>query len=99
MLKPRPLPPWSNCFKDSVDDYLEFCKGRGEKSDKPFTGKFVVRLSPELHRKIYIAAMKSGESINTWLNKNLAVSLVPALDNPAYPTILCKPYAVEGDGS
>ncbi|GER94853.1 type II toxin-antitoxin system HicB family antitoxin [hot springs metagenome] len=58
-------------FKDSVDDYLEFCKERGEKPDKPFTGKFVVRLSPELHRKIYIAAMKSGESINTWLNKNL----------------------------
>lgn len=58
-------------FKDSVDDYLEFCKERGEKPDKPFTGKFVVRLRPDIHRKVYIAAKKSGESINTWLNKNL----------------------------
>ncbi|MBF0328732.1 MAG: type II toxin-antitoxin system HicB family antitoxin [Nitrospirae bacterium] len=58
-------------FKHSIDDYLEFCKERGEKPDKPFTGKFVVRLTPDLHRKIYISAARSGESINTWLNKNL----------------------------
>ena len=58
-------------FRDSVDDYLEFCKERGEKPDKPFTGKFVVRLKPDIHRKVYIAAKKSRESINTWLNRNL----------------------------
>ena len=26
-------------FRESVDDYLEFCKKRGEESDKPFSGK------------------------------------------------------------
>jgi predicted HicB family RNase H-like nuclease len=58
-------------FKESVDDYLSFCKDRGENPDKPFTGKFVVRLSPELHRKIYLSAKLSNESINAWLNEKL----------------------------
>ena len=58
-------------FLGSVDDYLDFCKERGEEPDKPFSGKFVVRISPEIHRKVYIAAKKAGQSINAWLNRNL----------------------------
>ena len=58
-------------FRESVDDYLSYCKERGENPDKPFTGKFVVRISPELHRKIYLSAKLSGESINAWLNEKL----------------------------
>ena len=58
-------------FRESVDDYLSFCKERGEAPNKPFTGKFVVRISPELHRKIYLSAKLSNESINAWLNENL----------------------------
>lgn len=58
-------------FKDSVDDYLAFCEERGEAPDKPFTGKFVVRISPELHRKIYLSAKLSNKSINAWLNEKL----------------------------
>jgi len=44
---------------------------RGEDPDKPSTGKFVVRISPELHRKIYLSAKLSNKSINAWLNENL----------------------------
>jgi predicted HicB family RNase H-like nuclease len=58
-------------FRDSVDDYLALCKERGEEADKPFSGKFVVRISSEMHRKVYAAARKAGQSINTWLNRNL----------------------------
>jgi predicted HicB family RNase H-like nuclease len=58
-------------FHDSVDDYLDLCKGRGETPDKPFSGRFVVRVSPEIHRKVYVSAKKSGQSVNAWLNKNL----------------------------
>jgi predicted HicB family RNase H-like nuclease len=58
-------------FRDSVDDYLSFCKERGEAPDKPFTGRFIVRISPELHRKIYLSAKLSNESINAWLNEKL----------------------------
>lgn len=49
---------------DSVEDYLEFCKERGEKPEKPFSGRFVVRIDPELHRKLYIVAKEEDVSIN-----------------------------------
>ena len=58
-------------FKDSVDDYLVFCEKRGEQPDKPFSGKFVVRIKPEDHRQIFIAAKKSGKSLNAWVRDRL----------------------------
>ena len=54
-------------FKDSVDDYLAFCKERGESPEKPFSGKFNVRLEPELHREAYAAAKAEGRSLNGWV--------------------------------
>ena len=45
-------------FQESIDDYLEFCAGRGEAPDKPFSGKFMLRITPEQHRLISIAAKK-----------------------------------------
>jgi predicted HicB family RNase H-like nuclease len=36
-------------FRDSIDDYLEFCKERNEKADKPFSGRLMVRPPPRLH--------------------------------------------------
>ena len=56
-----------NAFRDSIDDYLDFCKERNEKPDKPFSGRFVLRISSELHHKLYIHANNSGKSINKWL--------------------------------
>jgi len=54
-------------FQGSVDDYLEFCAERGEKPEKPFSGKFMVRIPPELHRKIYEQAKTSDKSLNSWV--------------------------------
>jgi len=58
-------------FKDSVDDYLEFCEEMGQKPDKPFSGKLPYRTTPEAHRKIFIAATKAGKSINSWMDEVL----------------------------
>jgi predicted HicB family RNase H-like nuclease len=54
-------------FHESVDDYLEFCAKRGESPEKPFSGKFVVRLPTELHRKAYIQAKLEDKSLNSWV--------------------------------
>lgn len=54
-------------FVDSVEDYLAFCKERGESPERPFSGKFNVRLEPWLHREAYIAAKQAGVSLNTWV--------------------------------
>jgi predicted HicB family RNase H-like nuclease len=58
-------------FRDSVDDYLAFCEERGEEPEKPFSGQFVTRVSPDLHRRINIAATLSGKSLNAWVTDQL----------------------------
>ncbi len=61
----------SQAFRGSVDDYLEFCEERGEEPDKPFSGKLMLRLSPELHRKVYTSSKKEGKSLNQWIAERL----------------------------
>lgn len=58
-------------FRESVDYYLEFCAGRGEEPDKPFSGKLILRIKPELHRKVYTRAGREGKSINQWIAEQL----------------------------
>ena len=58
-------------FHDSVDDYLEFCAERGDDPEKPFSGKFVVRIPPELHREIYTRARVENKSLNNWVSNVL----------------------------
>jgi predicted HicB family RNase H-like nuclease len=58
-------------FHDSVEDYLAFCSERGEEPEKPFSGQFVTRVSPDLHRRINLAAMLAGKSLNAWVTEQL----------------------------
>ena len=62
-------------FHDSVDDYLEFCAERGEDPEKPYSGKFVVRVEPELHKRIAIEARKRGVSINSLVGEALSKTI------------------------
>ena len=62
-------------FQDSVDDYLDFCAKRGEDPEKPYSGKFVVRVEPELHKNITIEARKAGKSLNIWVNDAISKAL------------------------
>jgi len=61
-------------FRDSIDDYLEFCAERGAKPDKPFSGKLMVRLNPALHRRLYLEAKRLGKSLNQYISDRLAQS-------------------------
>jgi predicted HicB family RNase H-like nuclease len=54
-------------FRESVEDYLAFCTARGKDPEKPFSGKFVVRLPAEIHRKAYIKARLADKSLNSWI--------------------------------
>lgn len=62
-------------FIDSVDDYLEFCAERSEAPEKPFSGKFMLRIPPKLHRDIYIQAKASEKSLNSWVAETLETSV------------------------
>ena len=52
---------------DSVEDYLAFCDERGEKEEKPYSGQFVVRVEPPVHRAVVTAARRAGISLNKWV--------------------------------
>lgn len=58
-------------FKDSVDEYLAFCSERGREPEKAFSGKFMLRISPEEHRMVSAAAQSSGVSINAWITQTI----------------------------
>ena len=58
-------------FRDSIDDYLALCVERGEAPDRPFSGNFMVRVPPELHRKAATQASASGVSLNQWIAKRI----------------------------
>jgi predicted HicB family RNase H-like nuclease len=62
-------------FRESVDDYLEFCAKRGEEPDKPFSGQFVTRVSPDLHRRASVAASVAGKSLNAWVAEQLQTAI------------------------
>lgn len=54
-------------FRDSVEFYLSLCKKKGKDPDKPFSGKFVIRLTPEQHRRVFATASARGKSMNEWI--------------------------------
>ncbi len=62
-------------FQDSVDDYLEFCAERGENPEKPYSGKLMVRVDPELHKRVAIEARKRGVSINLLVGEVLSKAI------------------------
>lgn len=51
-------------FHKAVDDYLAFCEEIGKEPQKEYSGMFNVRISPELHKKISIAAKARGVTLN-----------------------------------
>ena len=58
-------------FNESVEDYLEFCAERNEEPEKPYSGKFLVRVEPEFHKTLVIQARKNGKSLNSWIHDAL----------------------------
>ena len=58
-------------FHLSVDEYVSWCKERGEAPEKPFSGKFMLRVEPELHQQIALQASMAGESMNAFITENL----------------------------
>lgn len=56
-----------NVAQTLVDDYLETCKEIGREPELPFKGSFNVRMSPEQHRRVAMAAADMGLSLNAWI--------------------------------
>jgi predicted HicB family RNase H-like nuclease len=58
-------------FEELVDDYIETCRQLGKDPCKPFKGSFNVRIKPELHRQVAMAAADTGDTMNAWVETAL----------------------------
>lgn len=82
-------------FQDSVDDYLEFCAQRGEEAEKPFSGKFVVRVSPNVHRELFAKARLADKSLNSLVSEVLQASVEKELPaDRVYETARAQPLTM-----
>src|SRR5260370_8179490 len=54
-------------FKDSINDYLAWCKERGEEPEKAYSGNLRLRISPDLHAKLAHLAVERGVSLNSFI--------------------------------
>lgn len=81
-------------FRQSIDDYLAFCKTRGEQPEKPFSGQFIVRVNSGLHRQLSTLARASGKSLNALVEEYLtrgAASAMPSSSGKRRPSIQPRP--------
>jgi predicted HicB family RNase H-like nuclease len=67
----RSIEQLKKALGESIEDYLDFCRQRGEEPEKPLSGKFVLRLDPSLHRAVAVAAERDGKSLNSWVKERL----------------------------
>jgi predicted HicB family RNase H-like nuclease len=63
-------------FKASLAVFPEVCKDKGIETRKQYSGKCNLRISPELHDKLAMAAQAQGKSLNALAQEALEKSVV-----------------------
>ena len=60
-----------NAFHESVDNYIAISEETGRLAQKPYSGKLMLRVSPDVHAAVATAAQVHGKSINQWASEVL----------------------------
>jgi predicted HicB family RNase H-like nuclease len=58
-------------FHEAVDDYMATCEKLGRSPQKPYSGKMMFRVDPEIHARAAKAAELAGKSLNQWAEEVL----------------------------
>lgn len=66
-----------SAFREAVDDYLDVCEKTGKQPLKPYSGRLMVRIPPQLHAAVAQAAELNGKSINQWIVDKLGKAAHP----------------------
>jgi predicted HicB family RNase H-like nuclease len=53
-------------FEEAVNDYLVTCEKAGRAPHKPYSGKLMLRVPPEVHARAVMMAEAHGMSLNQW---------------------------------
>lgn len=58
-------------FQETVDEYLASCERRGKTPAKSFSGKIMIRVPSEVHKRVALEAKRKGKSINAVISELL----------------------------
>lgn len=58
-------------FQGAVDGYVAACEKSGKTPQKPYSGQIMVRVAPEVHASVAMAAELAGTSLNKWTEEAL----------------------------
>lgn len=56
-------------FEEAVDDYIEACSEIGKEPQKPFKGRILARIDPELHKQAALVALQKRISLNKFVEQ------------------------------
>jgi predicted HicB family RNase H-like nuclease len=59
-------------FKKSLDVFLAVCREKGIEPHRRFSGRFNLRISPELHEQLALRAEAEGKSLNALAQEALS---------------------------
>ncbi|WP_430911442.1 type II toxin-antitoxin system HicB family antitoxin [Methylobacterium sp. sgz302541] len=66
-------------FHEAVEDYRATCALTGKAPEKPYSGKVMLRIAPDVHARAALAAELAGKSLNQWGEEVLATASLAAL--------------------
>jgi predicted HicB family RNase H-like nuclease len=66
-------------FRGAIDDYLDYCKDKGIKPKKSYSGTLNIRIPSEIHCRIAKYAENHGTSINSFIRDSIERRLETAL--------------------
>lgn len=74
----RTVAQTKKALRDSVEVYLAHCAEEGLAPNKPYSGKILLRLEPELHAKLVELAARDDKSLNEFAEAALAQAVKTA---------------------
>jgi predicted HicB family RNase H-like nuclease len=69
-------------FRNAVDEYVAFCEERGRVPQRPYSGRFLVRVPAAVHRRVSEAATRAGQSMNAWVQNAIESQLAQEKASP-----------------
>ena len=61
-----------DAFVEAVDDYLDLCTKKGITPQRPYSGRVMLRIPPEVHARAAMQAQAGGKSLNQYVADVLA---------------------------
>ena len=53
-------------FRAAIEHYIQDCAATGREPHKPYSGKLMLRVPPEVHAHAATMALAHGKSLNQW---------------------------------